>query len=151
MVLFCFIILLGPNSLFLLFQTSRRGSHYCWITVSVTHENHWAQMGYLKAFVATDRKQLSKMISTIDFRNGFREDLLPLALSTYSSASEGLRNAILSVAAYHLWGSEVALPFKAKALRSLSSSLAAESVGGSETQLATSMMLCVYNVGPTRV
>lgn len=86
------------------------------------------------------------MISTIDINNGFREDLLPMALSPYGSASEGLRNAIFSVAAFHLWGSEGALPFKAKALRSLSSSLAADSVGISETQLATSMMLCVYNV-----
>ncbi|KAK6209288.1 hypothetical protein LQW54_006392 [Pestalotiopsis sp. IQ-011] len=92
------------------------------------------------------RERLSRMISTIDINNGFREDLLPMALSSYGSASEGLRNAIFSVAAFHLWGSEGALPFKAKALRSLSSSLAADSVGISETQLATSMMLCVYNV-----
>ncbi|KAK9421518.1 putative Fungal-specific transcription factor domain-containing protein [Seiridium unicorne] len=92
------------------------------------------------------QNKLSSMVSTIDIRNGFREYLLPLALSPYSSASEGLRNAMLSVSAFHLGGTERALPFKAKALRSLSSSLSAECVGINETQLATSMMLCVYNV-----
>lgn len=86
------------------------------------------------------------MISTIDVNNGFREYLLPLALSPYSSAAEGLRNSMLSVAAFHLLGSEGALPFKAKALQSLHSSLAADSICTTETQLATSMMLCVYSV-----
>jgi hypothetical protein len=86
------------------------------------------------------------MISTVDIHNGFRDDILPMALATYSSASHGLRNAMLALAAFHLWGSEQALPYKAKALRSLSSSLSSESVDITETQLATSMMLCVYNV-----
>lgn len=53
---------------------------------------------------------------------------------------------MLSVAAFHRWGSEGALPFKAKAIVSLNSSLSADSIGITETQLATSMMLCVYNV-----
>lgn len=86
------------------------------------------------------------MISTIDINNGFRDDLLPMALDPYSSASDGLRNAMYALAAFHVWGSEEALPYKAKALQSLSSSLRAESIGITETQLATSMMLCVYNV-----
>ncbi|KAL7622818.1 hypothetical protein AAE478_006497 [Parahypoxylon ruwenzoriense] len=86
------------------------------------------------------------MISTIDVNNGFRDDLLPMALSTLGSASDGLRNAILALSAFHLWGTEHALSYKADALRSLSSSLSSESVGITETQLATSMMLCVYNV-----
>ncbi|KAI0012577.1 fungal-specific transcription factor domain-containing protein [Xylariaceae sp. FL0662B] len=92
------------------------------------------------------QKRLSRMISTIDVNNGFREDLLPMALSSHSSASHGLRNAILAVSAFHLWGADQALSYKAEALRSLSSSLSSESVGITETQLATSMMLCVYNV-----
>lgn len=92
------------------------------------------------------QKKLSQMISTIDINNGFRDDLIPMALSSLGSASDGLRNAMLAVAAFHLWGAEQALSYKADALRSLSSSLSSESIGITETQLATSMMLCVYNV-----
>ncbi|OTA70111.1 hypothetical protein K449DRAFT_321574 [Hypoxylon sp. EC38] len=92
------------------------------------------------------RSKLSQMISTIDVNNGFRDDLLPMALSTVGSASDGLRNAMLAVSAFHLWGPEQALSYKADALRSLSSSLSSESIDITETQLATSMMLCVYNV-----
>ncbi|KAI1380979.1 fungal-specific transcription factor domain-containing protein [Hypoxylon crocopeplum] len=92
------------------------------------------------------RSKLSQMISTINVNNGFRDDLLPMALSTYGNASDGLRNAMLAVAAFHLWGTEQALSYKTDALRSLSSSLSSESVSITETQLATSMMLCVYNV-----
>ncbi|KAI0179333.1 fungal-specific transcription factor domain-containing protein [Hypoxylon sp. FL1284] len=89
--------------------------------------------------------RLSQMISTINVNNGFRDSLLPMALSTLGSASDGLRNAMLAVSAFHLWGTEEALSYKAEALRSLSSSLSGD-VSITETQLATSMMLCVYNV-----
>ncbi|KAI0601329.1 fungal-specific transcription factor domain-containing protein [Biscogniauxia sp. FL1348] len=92
------------------------------------------------------RERLSRMISTIDVNNGFRDDLLPMALSNFGNASHGLRNAILAVCAFHLWGPEQALSYKAEAIRSLSSSLSMESAAPAETQLATSMMLCVYNV-----
>ncbi|KAI1389659.1 fungal-specific transcription factor domain-containing protein [Hypoxylon trugodes] len=100
----------------------------------------------LLTFSASDRSRLSQMISTIDINNGFRDDLLPMALASLGSASDGLRNAMLAVSAFHLWGPEQALSYKADALRSLSSSLSSESIGITETQLATSMMLCVYNV-----
>ncbi|TGJ81471.1 hypothetical protein E0Z10_g7294 [Xylaria hypoxylon] len=90
--------------------------------------------------------KLSQMISTININNGFRDDLIPMALSSEGKASHGLRNAILAVSAFHLWGPEHALSYKAEAIRSLSSSLSTESFGTTETQLATSMMLCVYNV-----
>ncbi|KAI1270167.1 fungal-specific transcription factor domain-containing protein [Xylariaceae sp. FL1019] len=90
--------------------------------------------------------RLSKMISTINVKNGFRDELLPMALSSSGKASHGLRNAILAVAAFHAWGAEQALSYKAEAIRSLSSSLSTESFGTTEIQLATSMMLCVYNV-----
>ena len=86
------------------------------------------------------------MVSTIDINNGFRDHILPMALAPYSSASDGLRNAMLALAAFHLWGPEEAQTYKAKAFRSLSSSLSNETIGTTETQLATSMMLCVYNV-----
>ncbi|KAI1750854.1 fungal-specific transcription factor domain-containing protein [Xylaria castorea] len=90
--------------------------------------------------------KLSQMISTININNGFRDDLIPMALTTGGKASHGLRNAILAVSAFHLWGPGHALTYKAEAIRSLSSSLSTESFGTTETQLATSMMLCVYNV-----
>ncbi|KAI0471253.1 fungal-specific transcription factor domain-containing protein [Xylaria cf. heliscus] len=90
--------------------------------------------------------RLSRMISTINVYNGFRDDLIPMALTTGGEASHGLRNAILAVSAFHLWGPEHALTYKAEAIRSLSSSLSTETFGDTETQLATSMMLCVYNV-----
>ncbi|KAI0526696.1 fungal-specific transcription factor domain-containing protein [Xylaria bambusicola] len=90
--------------------------------------------------------KLSRMISTINVNNGFRDDLIPMALSSDGKASHGLRNAILAVSAFHLWGPEHAFSYKAEAIRSLSSSLSTESFGTTETQLATSMMLCVYNV-----
>ncbi|KAI0017027.1 fungal-specific transcription factor domain-containing protein [Xylariomycetidae sp. FL0641] len=91
-------------------------------------------------------EQLSRMISTIDVNNGFRETLLPMVLSSSGQASHGLRNAMLAVAAFHLWGTKHAFPYKAEAIRSLSSSLSTEPMGTTEIQLATSMMLCVYNV-----
>lgn len=99
---------------------------------------------YLQA--NTDQHQLSRMVTTIDINNGFREYLLPLALSPYNPTSAGLRNAMLAVAAFHVHGPEGARPFKTRAIQSLSSSLAVDSAGIRETQLATSMMLCVYNV-----
>ncbi|KAI1823435.1 fungal-specific transcription factor domain-containing protein [Xylaria intraflava] len=92
------------------------------------------------------RTKLSRMISTVDVRNGFRDDLIPMALVSGGKASEGLRNAMLAVSAFHLWGPEQALSYKVEAIASLVSSLSTESSGTTETQLATSMMLCVYNV-----
>ena len=86
------------------------------------------------------------MISTIDVHNGFREDLLPMALAHSGIASDGLRNAILALSTFHMAGSEEALQYKQNAIQSLNGSLGADSVGISETQLATAMMLCVYSV-----
>lgn len=90
------------------------------------------------------------MVSTVDSKNGFRLELLPMALSAASAATSGLLNAILALSAFHRYGAEAALPYKANALRSLSASLAQEAPSNPATvdaQLATSMMLCVYNVG----
>ncbi|KAI0390437.1 fungal-specific transcription factor domain-containing protein [Xylariaceae sp. FL0594] len=90
--------------------------------------------------------KLSAMISTIDVDNGFRHDLIPMAFTDDDQASQGLRNAMLAVSAYHLWGSEHALSYKLEAIRLLSSSLSRQLSRTTETQLAISMMLCVYNV-----
>lgn len=97
-----------------------------------------------------DETRLSRMISTVDASNGFRSALMPIALSQASSASDALLHAILAVAAFHRYGSEAARPYKTAAFRLLSSSLEkdadTDSAGIVDAQLATSMMLCVYNV-----
>lgn len=85
------------------------------------------------------------MISTVESNNGFRLELLPIALSGSSYAAQGLRNAILALSAFHRYGPGAALPYKIQALQLLSHSLDIES-NSIESQLAASMMLCVYNV-----
>lgn len=90
------------------------------------------------------------MISTVDANNGFRLQLLPIAMSGSNFAARGLRSAILALSAFHRHGSGAALPYKIQALRLLSHSLDKESYVDVpiESQLAASMMLCVYNVSP---
>ncbi|KAK8089901.1 hypothetical protein PG997_004862 [Apiospora hydei] len=127
------------------------------------HERDTHLMRY---FGYPDEQRLSAMISTIDINNGFRVELLPMALGNSSEAAHGLHNAMLALAALRkrplsprsgvslslnrnhidLWGTVEAYPYKIKALRSLSSSISAGSIGSTATQLATSMMLCVYSV-----
>ena len=103
-----------------------------------------------RSFMVLDEQRLSRMISTIDTRNGFRFELLPKALSPLFFASDALRNAILAVSAYHRSGAEAALKYKANAVRHLSRSLstceASSGIQVASTQLATTMMLCVYSV-----
>lgn len=86
------------------------------------------------------------MISTIEANNGFRGELLPMALSGSSFAAKALMNAILALSAFHRYGSGAALPYKTCALQLLSNSLERESTVYTQPQLAASMMLCVYNV-----
>lgn len=88
------------------------------------------------------------MISTVEANNGFRRELLPMAMSKNSCATNGLYKAILALSAFHRHGAGAALPYKTCALRLLSHSLENESAseGEIEPQLAASMMLCVYNV-----
>lgn len=69
-----------------------------------------------------------------------------MALQCASEDSRGLRSAILALCSFHLAGSEEALEYKNAAFHSLRSSFGPDSVCVSETQLATSMMLCVYSV-----
>lgn len=85
------------------------------------------------------------MISTTHTRNGFHHDLLPMALTASCLASSALRNAMLAISAYHSCGTLAALPYKMNAVSYLSRALASN-VGGTEIQMAASMMLCVYNV-----
>ncbi|CAN8105089.1 unnamed protein product [Discula destructiva] len=93
-------------------------------------------------------ERIARMISTVDANNGFRRELLPMAMGGNSFAAKGLFNAILALSAFHRHGPEAALPYKMRALRLLSQSLETESASesGLRPQLAASMMLCVYNV-----
>lgn len=101
----------------------------------------------------SDEHKISRMISTVDANNGFRHELIPIAVNGPSFAAKGLRSAILALSAYHRYGLGAALPYKIQALRLLSHSLDQESFADLppiESQLAASMMLCVYNVSLTR-
>lgn len=86
------------------------------------------------------------MITTIEVNNGFRGELLPMALDGSSFATNGLLNAILALSAFHRYGPGAALSYKTCALKLLSHSLERESALYTQVQLAASMMLCVYNV-----
>lgn len=88
------------------------------------------------------------MISTVEANNGFRLEILPMAISGSGLASKALGCAILSLSAFHRHGRGAALPYKTQALQLLSLSLQKESIleGQIETQIAASMMMCVYNV-----
>jgi len=86
------------------------------------------------------------MITTVDDSlNGFRTILLPNALSDDSISSQSLRNAMLALSAFHLWGHESALPYKLSSIRLLSKSI---QMGEEDPvrQFATCMMLCVCDV-----
>ena len=91
------------------------------------------------------------MITTIDdSRNGFRTVLIPNALSGKSLSSQSLRESILALSAFHLWGHNAAIKYKIRAIRLLS-----ESINQREkelaSQFATCMMLCVCDVGVTYI
>ncbi|RDW66979.1 hypothetical protein BP5796_09728 [Coleophoma crateriformis] len=90
--------------------------------------------------------KLSRMVTTVDDRlNGFRSILLPNALSEQTVSSQSLRQAILGLSAFHLWGHDAAVPYKLNAIRLLSISIqSAES--NIQAQFATCMMLCVCDV-----
>lgn len=91
------------------------------------------------------------MISTVEANNGFRLEILPMAISDSGLAAKALFCSILSLSAFHRHGRGAALPYKLQALQLLSLSLEKESIpeGQLETQIAASMMMCVYNVCDT--
>lgn len=106
-------------------------------------------VGHEVELLAYYEHKISRMISTVDANNGFRQKLIPIAVNGPSFAAKALRSAILALSAYHRYGLGAALPYKIQALRLLSHSLEKESSADSppiESQLAASMMLCVYNV-----
>jgi hypothetical protein len=87
------------------------------------------------------------MITTVDdAANGFRDALLPRALSSKDSSSHSLLEATFALSASHIGRQDEALKYKMAAIKALSASI--NSSNGSEAaQLATCMMLCVNSVG----
>ncbi|KIW46174.1 uncharacterized protein PV06_01861 [Exophiala oligosperma] len=94
--------------------------------------------------------KLARIITTVDdARNGFRNELLPMALSQQTKAAQSLLESILALCAFHVSGPSHALRHKARALRLLNESLQTEMEGDSSAKLAACMILCVYGVFDT--
>lgn len=86
------------------------------------------------------------MVTTVDDdTNGFRLDLIPMALSSSDASSRSLLQATLALSSFHIGRPEEALQHKVKAIKSLSESFQTETAS-KLTQLAACMMLCVYSV-----
>jgi hypothetical protein len=93
-----------------------------------------------------DESVLSRMITTIDdANNGFRTDIIQMALSCRAESSMSLFQAILAVSAIHLGRTKEALAHKMSAIQSLAASMKPDATF-KPAQLATCMMLCVYTV-----
>jgi hypothetical protein len=87
------------------------------------------------------------MITTIDDNtNGFRHELIPIALSSSEASSQGLLEATLALSSFHLGKQEEALMHKVKAINSLSKSFNGQNASRI-AQFSACMMLCVYSVG----
>lgn len=96
--------------------------------------------------IDVDESILSRMITTIDDgTNGFRTDVLPMALSSRNDSSRSLLKAILAVSAFHIGKMEEALTYKVSAIQSLALSVQT-AADPNPAQLAACMMLCVYSV-----
>jgi hypothetical protein len=110
-------------------------------------ESLFLLQAYLNTQQSVDHEVVSRMITTIDdSQNGFRTVLIPNALSGKSLSSQGLREAILALSAFHLWGSDAAVKYKIRAIRLLSESISRREKEFA-SQFATCMMLCVCDVG----
>ena len=93
-----------------------------------------------------DDSIIARMVTTVDDRtNGFRFELMPMALSPSDAASQSLLQATLALSSFHLGRSEDALRYKVKAIKSLSESFA-EPTYSRVPQIAACMMLTVYSV-----
>ncbi|KAF2114460.1 fungal-specific transcription factor domain-containing protein [Lophiotrema nucula] len=99
--------------------------------------------GYLLSYYD---QVLARMITTIDDNsNGFRLDLIPMALASSDAASTSLLQATLALSSFHLGRAEDALRYKVKAIKSLSDSFQ-NGTASQLSQFASCMMLCVYSV-----
>ncbi|KAK5480790.1 hypothetical protein LTR55_007293 [Exophiala xenobiotica] len=100
--------------------------------------------------VPPDESRLARIITTVDdAQNGFRNELLPIALSHKTKASQGLMESILALCAFHVGGPSQALQHKARALRLLHQALQTDHPDDLSAKLATCMLLCVYGVFDT--
>jgi hypothetical protein len=89
------------------------------------------------------------MITTVDdSTNGFRHELIPIALSSSEASSKGLLEATLALSSFHLGKQEEALMHKVKAIKSLSTSFQGQNASRI-AQFSACMMLCVYSVRTT--
>ncbi|KAK2596550.1 hypothetical protein N8I77_013436 [Diaporthe amygdali] len=93
---------------------------------------------------------IAPMCSTTRALNGFRHHILSIALSRRDRSTRALCRSMLAIAAHHRQRPRAALAHKTGAMKALYESLAAPtddgSVLGAEAQLATSMMLCMYDI-----
>lgn len=86
------------------------------------------------------------MVTTIDDNtNGFRLQLIPIALSSSEASSKSLLQATLALSSFHLGRPEAALRHKVNAIRALTESFR-EASASRVAQFAACMMLCVYSV-----
>ena len=70
-----------------------------------------------------DDSVLARMITTIDDEsNGFRLDLIPMALGSSDASARSLLHATLALSSFHLGRPDEALRYKVKAIKSLSES-----------------------------
>ncbi|KAF2656195.1 hypothetical protein K491DRAFT_715581 [Lophiostoma macrostomum CBS 122681] len=89
---------------------------------------------------------IARMITTIDDgTNGFRLDVIPMALSSSDAASRSLLQSTLALSSFHLGRPEAALRHKVEAIKALSESFS-ETPHSRLTQIAACMMLTVYSV-----
>ena len=115
--------------------------------LSVDH-HHSSWLSYTNALL--DEQVIAPMCSTTRARNGFRYEMLPIALDSQDPSRAALCNAMLAISAYHHLGPHAAVPYKIDALHALSASLAVAPTQHSgatmEAQLAACMMLSMYSV-----
>jgi hypothetical protein len=90
------------------------------------------------------------MVTTIDdSTNGFRLEIMPMALTSTNPAAKSLLHATLALASFHLGSREEALTHKLRAIKALAGSIHCESPSDEKsrlTQFASCLMLCVYSV-----
>lgn len=118
-----------------------------WLIVRVSSLTHCSPP--TDTFIA-DEQIIAPMCSTTRALNGFRHHILSIALSCRDRSTSALCSSMLAIAAHHRQTPSAALAHKTSAMKGLHESLAAPLHDGpticAEAQLATSMMLCMYDV-----
>ncbi|KAF2637258.1 hypothetical protein P280DRAFT_458462 [Massarina eburnea CBS 473.64] len=129
-------------------ELARRGEEEMGIRVEVPRTLSFLRLGDGEAeLLRYYDSVVARMITTIDDdTNGFRLDLIPMALSASDSPSQSLLQATLALSSFHAGREEEALSHKVKAIKLLSDSLQQNSGANRMAQFSTCMMLCVYSV-----